>query len=241
MTTFAPGGQAPPEHEHGAAEHVHGVARREGLAPALAALGSAALPGLLPCGPAGHAVVDARTHAEAGEIWAGGRRRPRDRRRETVLTETPLPGGTVVTTRVTRPAPDGDRRPDAADEAAAATYARGLVWLRLGLSEGLRSTCVAHLAHRRTGDTTVLQQQLVKGTVADVLVEHLEVRAVLTGAAPGDLDTGMLGHLHRRITAADREQVRLLGASGYLMDSPGLTAYASELLAEAHTGEEVTP
>ncbi|MER5311951.1 hypothetical protein ABT034_29640 [Streptomyces sp. NPDC002773] len=245
MTTLAPDGTA-------LLELVHGTARHEGLAPALAALGTAVLPGLLPCGPAGHAVVDARTHAEAEEIWTDGLRHPRDRRRETPPTETALPGGAVLTTRTTRPGPDGDSLPGAPGGAPGAaytlgtggpgaTYALGLVWLRLGLSEGLRAACVARLAQRRTGDSTLLQQQLVKGTVADVLVEHLEVRAVLTGAAPGALDTGMLHHLHRRITAADREQVRLLGASGYLRDSPGMTVHVSELLAEAHTGGEGTP
>ncbi|MFD3724990.1 hypothetical protein [Streptomyces sp. NPDC058671] len=234
MTTLAPDDMA-------LTAHVHGTARHEGLAPALAALGSAVLPGLLPCGPAGHAVVDARTHAEAEESWLDGLRHPRERLRETAPDETVLPGGSVVTTRVARPRRADGSRPDATGRARSDAYALGLVWLRLGLSEGLRSACVAHLAHRRTGDSTLLQQQLVKGTIADVLVEHLEVRAVLTGAAPGDLDAGMLHHLHGRITAADREQVRLLGASGYLRDSPGMTAYASEVLAEAHTGTEADP
>lgn len=240
MTVLAPGGPGL------LTEVCHDTARHQGLAPALAALAATALPGLLPCGPGGHAVVAAQTYARAEAVWIGGARHPRDPGRETTLTRTALPGGVVILARVTRPEPTGTDRPAAAGGdrltapadglARPAAFRLGLVWLRLGLSEALRAACVARLAHRRSGDSTLLQQQMVKGTVADVLVEHLEVHAVLTGADPGDLDAGMLDHLHGRITAADREQVRLLGASGYLTDSPGMTAYVSELLAEAHAG-----
>ncbi|MFF4016204.1 hypothetical protein [Streptomyces sp. NPDC001843] len=215
-------------------ERCHRAARHEGLAPALDVLSSAVLPGLLPCGPGGHAVVAASTYARAGAVWTDGVRHPRRPHLETPLAEADLPGGPVVMLRVPPPeAADAD-----ADQEERAVLALGLVWLRLGLSEALRAACVGRLARRRSGDATLLQQQLVKGTVADVLVEQLEIRAVVTGAASADLDLPMLHHLQRRITAADREQVRLLGASGYLTDSPGMTAYVSELLAEAHAAHE---
>ncbi|MFI6206350.1 hypothetical protein ACIBAI_08095 [Streptomyces sp. NPDC051041] len=244
MTTVAHDGtqrQGGPEIHRGPAprgtaesmERCHRAARQEGLAPALDALARAVLPGLLPCGPSGHAVVAGRTYARAAAVWVDGVRQPRRPGQETTQAEFDLPGGPVVAARVPLPEPAD------ADHEQRAAYALGLVWLRLGLSEALRAACLAYLARRRSGDSTVLQQQLVKGTIADVLVEHLEIRAVLTAAEPGDLPLAMLHHLQRRITAADREQVRLLGASGYLTDSPGMTAYVSELLAEVYAaGEE---
>uniref|UniRef100_A0AAU2V2W0 Acyl-CoA dehydrogenase n=1 Tax=Streptomyces sp. NBC_00003 TaxID=2903608 RepID=A0AAU2V2W0_9ACTN len=210
----------------------HEAARHEGLAPALAVLADSVLPGLLPCGPGGHAVVAARTHHAAHTLWLDGARRPVEAGRAVVRAELALPGGPVVLLDTGQRAP-ADRGGRVAAEQRE-LYGLGLVWLRLGLAEALRAACVTRLAGRRVGDTTLLQQQLVKGAVADVLAEHLEIRAVLDGARPGARSAGMLQHLHGRITAADREQVRLLGAAGYLTDSPGMTAYASELLAEVH-------
>ncbi|MEU4377335.1 hypothetical protein [Pseudonocardia alni] len=137
-----------------------------------------------------------------------------------------LPGGRVVAGRLHGAPEDPDERGGWPD---------GLVWLRLGLSEALRATCVAHLGSRRTGDAYILHQQLVRGVLADAAATQLEVRAVLEGISDGTPDPAGLGLLNVQITTADREQVRLLGASGYLASGPGTVAYASELLAEVHT------
>ncbi|MGW3178577.1 hypothetical protein ACWDD9_04855 [Kitasatospora sp. NPDC001119] len=212
------------------------AARQRGLAPALRLLASALTPGLLPCGPGGHTVADARTFAEAGGLWVAGATRPRRAADEAVLSRTALPGGEVVAATVTTAPP---ARRGAAEREAGAAFVLGLAWVRLGLSESLRSACLGYLGRRRSGDSYLLQQQLVKGTVAEAVADHLEVRAVLSGAGPGDLPAAVLADVHARITAADREQVRLLGASGYLRDGPGMPCYLSELLAEVHvTGEE---
>ncbi|MFI9008461.1 DUF2786 domain-containing protein [Actinosynnema sp. NPDC053489] len=230
----------------------HLVARDEGLAPALTLLGSLVAPGLLPAGPAGHAVVPQEVAASADRVWLDGAVAERALLDESPVGTVELPGGAVVLLRtlgtrsgevgpdlygngVTTPRlreADPETTPGLPDRRAA--WALGLVWLRLGLSEALRETCMRHLNGRRTGSTTLLQQQMVKSTVADGLIEHLEVRAVLTGVAPGELPGVILAHLHARITAADRWLVNLLGASGYLTGGPGQVAHVSELLAEAH-------
>ncbi|MEU7134375.1 hypothetical protein [Streptomyces sp. NPDC046261] len=226
MTTAAPRATDP-------LMECHDIARRAGLAPALTALGSHVLPGLLPCGPGGHTIAPQDIYARAGTVWIAGVTRARRPGRDTVVSTADLPGGGVVMAAV---AADGPPAEDtAAGDDGRAPYALGLVWLRLGLSEALRDSCLSHLGRRRTGDTYVLQQQMVKGTLADVLVEHLEVRAVLEGTEPEAAPPALLHHLHGRLTRADREQVRLLGAAGYLTDSPGMTAYVSELLAEVHS------
>ncbi|MFF4379838.1 hypothetical protein [Kitasatospora sp. NPDC001547] len=213
------------------------AARHQGLAPALRLLGSSLTPGLLPCGPGGHTVADAGTFAAADWLWVDGTTRPRRPGDEAVLSRTPLPGGEVVAAAVTTaPQPAGR---SAAERDAGSAFVLGLAWVRLGLSESLRSACLDYLGRRRSGDTYLLQQQLVKGTVAEAVADHLEVEAVLSGAGPGDLSAAVLADLHARITAADREQVRLLGASGYLRDGPGMPCYLSELVAEVFvTGEE---
>lgn len=207
----------------------HRAARDEGLAPALTLLGSLVLPGLLPCGPGGHAVVPQEVAAGAERVWLDGVTADRSADVESTVDSFDLPGGTVVLLRHGI----GGRGTDVVTEQRA-SWALGLVWLRLGLSEALRETCMRYLNGRRTGTTTLLQQQMVKATVADGLIEHLEVRAVLTGVGAGDLPEVILAHLHARITAADRWLVTLLGASGYLAGGPGQVAHLSELLAEAH-------
>lgn len=235
----------------------HLAARDEGLAPALTVLGSLVAPGLLPCGPGGHAVVPQEVAASADRVWVDGVAVDRSGLDESTVDTIDLPGGAVVLLRVSGPrsgeggpkmygngvlaprlrAADPETDPGTSDPGTSdqrAAWALGLVWLRLGLSEALRETCMRHLNGRRTGNTTLLQQQMVKSTVADGLIEHLEVRAVLTGVDAGELPGVILAHLHARITAADRWLVNLLGASGYLVGGPGQVAHLSELLAEAY-------
>ncbi|MEU4746124.1 hypothetical protein AB0G02_37465, partial [Actinosynnema sp. NPDC023658] len=221
--------------------------------PALTVLGSLVAPGALPAGPGGHAVVPQEVAASAGRVWVDGTLVDRSSLDESTVDTIDLPGGAVVLLR-TRGTRSGEVGPDMygngvldprlreADPGETSTvpadrrsaWALGLVWLRLGLSEALRETCMRYLNGRRTGSTTLLQQQMVKSTVADGLIEHLEVRAVLTGMGAGDLPGVILAHLHARITAADRWLVNLLGASGYLVGGPGQVAHVSELLAEAY-------
>ncbi|WNV84483.1 DUF2786 domain-containing protein [Umezawaea sp. Da 62-37] len=212
----------------------HRAARTEGVAAALTELATAVLPGLLPCGPAGHAIVPTAIAAGAARVWADGVTVDRGSAAEKALGVIELPGGDVELLRhQVRPGANGF------SPAERAGWTLGLVWLRLGLSEELRETAMRYLNGRRTGNSTLLQQQMVKSTVADGLIEHLEVRAVLTGIGPGELPDTVLNHLHTQLTYADRALVKLLGASGYLAGGPGQVARVSELLAEAYCRPEV--
>ncbi len=132
-----------------------------------------------------------------------------------------LGGGTLVAT------------PCVVSNADAASL-EGLLWLRLGVSEGLRDACLTHLKGRRSGDSSILLQQIVKLQLAEVLTEQLELEALLltcdiSAAAPVELR-----RLHGRVTLTDRSLLRLFGAVGYLSDGPGLAAHVSELLAETY-------
>jgi hypothetical protein len=211
----------------------HRMARVEGLAPALTLLRSAVLPGLLPCGPGGHAVVPAGIGADAGRIWLDGVTFDPATGRHTRLEHFDLPGGRVVALRCSA-CPAGG----VASDSERAAWALGLVWLRLGLSEALREECLRYLRGRRSGESALVHQQLVKGALAAALAEHLEVRAVLSGAEPGDLPPAVLAGLHALITGTDRAQLRLLGGSSMLTGGPGEVAHVSELVADAYPPEQ---
>ncbi|MFG2903921.1 hypothetical protein ACGF13_02460 [Kitasatospora sp. NPDC048286] len=178
-------------------------ARRDGIVEAVRGLNTALSPHAPPRGPGGHALVPADA--------------------------VPLPGGQ-----------DGPGLGAAAAEPAAAAGARasvewqaGLVWVRLGTSEGLRDAVVARLAKRTTDGTPLLMKQLVQGALADVLMEQLEAECVLSESDVPP-DAAAMGRLHDRITLADRALLRLLGAHGFTVPGPGWDAHLSELLADVH-------
>ncbi|GLH99283.1 hypothetical protein Pa4123_45580 [Phytohabitans aurantiacus] len=208
------------------------AARTGGLAPALESLTAALLPGALPYGPAGHAVTTATVAASATHAWFDGVRHDREPEGERTPAVAAVPGGPVLILR--RAAPTAVGRPSAVPHHA---WLSGLAWLRLGLSEALRLSCMDYLGGRRVGATaTLLHQQLVKGTVAEAVAVHLEAHAVLR-ALDGEA-SGAAERVHRLITGADRELVRLLGASGYVTGGVGQVADASELLADAYCRQE---
>ncbi|MFD7450277.1 hypothetical protein [Kitasatospora sp. NPDC059827] len=213
-------------------------ARGDGLVPALTLLSRALSPGAPPRGPRGHAVVPR-------ELLDGYRESTPDPASAPV--PAPAPGLAVLppaTTTASDPTPAG---------ADPHTWATGLAWLRLGASERLREACVAHLAARTVEGTSLLLQQLVKGALADALIEQLEIAGVLDDLA-GDpheaeahplgthplgthpLDARALARLQAQITEVDRALLRLLGAHGFTADGPGRDAHASELLADAYCG-----
>ncbi|MFJ3214687.1 hypothetical protein ACIPLC_01995 [Kitasatospora sp. NPDC086801] len=203
-------------------------ARNDGLVPALTLLSRALSPGVAPRGPRGHAVVPRELlgeFAESGddEDGDGG--------------PDPVPGLAVLGPVDATRAPAG---PDAHD------WGTGLAWLRLGASERLREACLAYLATRQVEGSSLLLQQLVKGALADVLIDHLEIEGVLDDLAEGPddspltpgrpLDGPALARLQAQITQADRALLRLLGAYGFTAEGPGRAAYASELLADVYCG-----
>jgi hypothetical protein len=205
------------------------TARTDGLVPALDLLTDALLPATVPFGPAGHAVVTAAVAGTASRVWHDGRTYVRERELEQTLTTTAVPAGPVVILR--RGGSGGAGHPCAVRHD---TWLVGLAWLRLGLSEALRESCVSYLGRRRTGATaTLIQQQMIKGAVADAVSSHLETHSVLR-----EFDAvqtpGMAEHVHGTLTTADRTLVRLLGASGYVTGGKGQLADLSELLADAY-------
>ncbi|MGV9884737.1 hypothetical protein [Streptomyces sp. NPDC003006] len=224
--------------EHGHEARVN--ARADGLVPALTLLTRALSPGAPPRGPRGHAVLPkelldefaAMERSEDGGTSTG----------TASESDGPLPGLAVL-----RPGAGGHEPPPGAGPAFL-DWNAGLAWLRLGMSERLRDACIAYLAARQVEGASLLMQQMVKGSVADVLIEHLEIEGVLDdltdGAGPGGaplgprqpVDERTLTRLQAQITRADRALLRLLGAHGFTAGGPGMDAHASELLADVYCG-----
>lgn len=204
---------------------IRAVARSSGLAPALTALRDEVLPGLLPCGPGGHAVVPASLLAEPAELWFDGEAGVAAEAGP--ATAWALPGGAVSIVSFRRSGPASD-----AVAAGRQDWQTGLLAVRLGLSEGLRDACRRYLATRRVGESFALHQQMVKADLAAAAIRQEEAGAALPAA--GELDETSLGYLHTAVTDADRLLAPLLGAAGYLRGSHGHAADASELVAGAY-------
>jgi hypothetical protein len=206
------------------------AARAEGPVAALTLLAAAVLPGLLPFGAGGYAVVPSSVLRDSADVWLDGVVTPRGR--EQTVSEAPIADDAVVILRhpVVSASPG--------DEEARRAWAMGILRIRLALSEALLDNSLDYLGRRDVGDTTLLHMQLVKSALAEVLTEHLEIRAVLTGGTD-PLPAAVLAHLHRQISSADHQLLRLLGASGFTAAGSGRTVHVSELLADAYCPAEV--
>jgi len=181
----------------------------------------------VPYGPRGHAVVPRSLAESADRASHGGPAVARDRTAESEIADPLLEAEGLVGLGWAGPRPDG-----AAGDWSA--LARDLAVLRLEVSGRLAGDCVAYLDARSTGGTRLLDQQLVRGDLADAGIDLAEVRTLLTGARP---PAGLLPVLHRRLTAIDRTLLRLLGASGFLADGPGRAAAVAELLSDAYVSD----
>lgn len=201
------------------------TARRLGPDVAIERLHRAAGADTLLFGRTGHALAPRELAERARHVCYGGAVRPRDRGREVELDVAPLSDLDVVALRMRAPEP-GVAEPSS-------RWSIAVLWLRLGLAGRLLDRCLVYLGERSVADGPLLRQQLVKGTLADVVIAQLDLETMLASIGPR-ADPETLADLHRQVTGADRELLRLLGAYGFTVDSPAAAAYVSELLADAY-------
>jgi hypothetical protein len=99
---------------------------------------------------------------------------------------------------------------------------------RLGVSRRLLEWAVEHLSGRTVDGEPTIRKQLVLGTLADVLTRVEAARRLLlvAGSVPAAVTD-----VHDRITELDWESAKLLGASGFITDSPSRGAYVSRVAA----------
>jgi hypothetical protein len=179
---------------------------------------------VLRCGPSGHSIAPEGITQRATRVRVGGSEVDRVTRAEEVCTPARLRRFGLVALRhagVCASEPDTE-------------WTTGLAWLRAGLSERLLSACMTSLDSRWFGGSKLLNQQLVKGALADVAAELAEIRTLLAGSAP---DRTAVALVHRQLTGVDRMQLRLLGANGFAADGPGRWTYVSELLGDVYAGQ----
>lgn len=214
---------------------LYGVARDQGLGPAVAALHRAVGERMLAYGPGGHALAPAELLRTATHAWHAGQLAPRTAEVELRGTQPPLDNFGLVP--VNWWCPDGPPGHRAQDQGYLA-WAAGVAWLRLGLSQRLLGTVLSWLGDRAFGGAPLLQQQMIKGELADSAVVQLELHSGLTAVSAAGATAGLsarvLTELHDRITLADRARLRLLGAVGFTTAGPGHIAWASELLADVY-------
>jgi hypothetical protein len=203
--------------------HISDEAMRHGPLRGLVALYDHVGNHVLQSGPAGHMVAPAEIAHTADRIRNGGSETGRVSSTETDLTTRALRHLGLVALR----------HGNAPTTEPGLGWITALAWLRFGLSKRLRDDCVRLLHSRRFGETRLLHQQMVKGTLGDVAIEHVQINAVLTGTAP---DECLVKMVHQRLTHIDRTQLQLLGASGFTADGSGRLALVSELLANVYVG-----
>jgi hypothetical protein len=118
-------------------------------------------------------------------------------------------------------------------------FAAGLLALHRELLRRTLDHAVVHLGSRTSGGGDLLSKQLVQAGLADVAIVLAEEEAALDA---GGGDPPLRWRSHRRLTAAGRVLLRLLGASGFLADGPGGELYLAEAAGNVylHPGTEQT-
>lgn len=120
-----------------------------------------------------------------------------------------------------------------ADELAGVGARVGAV--RLALTRRLTGHAVAHLSGRVAAGEPTIRRQLVLGTLADVLTATEALRQQLRTSPDSPV---AVADVHDRITELDWELAKLLGASGFVTDSPARGAHVSELIANCWVARE---
>ncbi|MFE2877614.1 hypothetical protein ACFXG6_17385 [Streptomyces roseus] len=204
-----------------AAVRLYETARHEGAEAALTALHRWAGPHALVHGPAGHALAPAALLAAATHAGPPGALAPRRPGAEHELTSPLLAALGLAAVRV-----------DTAPRPPSAAWDTAVLRVRLGLSRWLLDATLDHLDGRAFGDTPLLRQPVVKAALAAAGVSLLEAESALTADRAPDR-TG-IRQLHGALTATDGSLLKLLGAWGLTTDGPGVTAYVSQVLADAY-------
>ena len=118
--------------------------------------------------------------------------------------------------------------------ATADRFADGLLDVHRDLVRRTIDHAMRHLDSRTSDGGTLLSKQQVQATLADVAMELWECEA-----APA-ADRRQRWAVHQRLTTAARDLLRLLGASGFLADSPGRDLHLAEVVGNVylHPGAE---
>lgn len=210
------------------------AARRDGVVPALRHLNAALSPAAPPRGPTGHALLP----SDAAPVPGGAGTAPG------LTLSTPAPGAgpsaawLLGLAWLRLGASERLRDQTVARLADRQTEGTPLLMKQLvkgaladALTEHLEAECVlAELAEDAAGGTAGQGAQHTPGAGGGGPADAVGGAVRLAGGAAG----GWLGHVHERITRADRVLLRLLGAYGFVVPGPGWDAHLSEVLADVY-------
>lgn len=124
---------------------------------------------------------------------------------------SPATAGTATATSRGRPDPSA--------------WAADLCAEHVELTRLLIDAAVDHLGSRTLDGTPLLSRQVPQALLADTAMDIAEAVECFRAAA----NVAHLADIHRRVVAAARRVVRLLGARGFVLDGPGGALYAAEL------------
>ncbi|GAA3437673.1 acyl-CoA dehydrogenase family protein [Kutzneria kofuensis] len=108
-----------------------------------------------------------------------------------------------------------------------------LAGVRLGLTRRLAGRVVEHLSGRTVGGEPTIGKQLVQGALADA---HVAAEAARRTLAVADDCPDAVRDVHNRLTAADWELAKLLGASGFVDGGAMFGVHLSRLTANCWVG-----
>lgn len=127
----------------------------------------------------------------------------------------------------------------ATEPGAADGFAVGLLALHRDLLRRVLRHAMSHLDARESDGASLQSRQLVQGQFADIAMALSTEEAM--PPTRREADPSARWRSHQRMVAASRELVRLLGASGFLADSPAADLYLAEVAGNVylHPGEQV--
>jgi hypothetical protein len=111
--------------------------------------------------------------------------------------------------------------------AAADRFAVGLLALHRDLLRQTLRQVMSHLAARTSGGSTLLAKQLIQGELADIAMRLAEDEAM--PAVSRAVSRLARWEAHRQFIILGRRLLRLLGASGFLMDGPAASLHLAEV------------
>lgn len=213
------------------------AARREGAVPALRRLNAALAPDGPPRGPTGHALTpDDAVPVPGGEGTVPGLALSRPE-----AGAGPSPAWRLALAWLRLGASERLRDQTVARLAERRTEGSPLLMKQLvkgaladALTEHLEAECVLAGLEEATGGEWPGGGRGQADPAAGRAEDAPGQARYGPGAAEGEPAGAWLGHVHERITRADRALLRLLGAHGFVVPGPGWDAHLSELLADVY-------
>ncbi|MCE7003214.1 hypothetical protein LWC34_10275 [Kibdelosporangium philippinense] len=167
-----------------------------------------------------YAVLLDRAHQAAGGVVVG----PGG---YAYATQDLLAGGSPVDQPVTESVGVSCVRFGAAEPVVSEVFCRSLLAAHVDLLDDVLAQAIDDLGRRSSDGRPLLSRQLVQAGIADAGMLVDQVRGLLES---GELSSGVRAMIFRRLVHGGRALLRLLGGASFLLDGPGGTLMAAEMV-----------